>query len=82
MTETAKGILADESATDDEVAEVMEKAIDAALRGHKRAGVPVAVWDWEHERVVIVSPEEITIPDEMNDSEGVRVAGAKRNVPR
>jgi hypothetical protein len=70
MTENGKGILADESATDEEVAEAMEKAIYEALRHHKRSGVPVAVWDWENDRVVIVPPEEIIVPDETSDAAG------------
>ena len=28
------------------------------------AGNPVAVWDWENERVAIIPPEEIVVPEE------------------
>ncbi len=63
MIENGKGILADRNASDEEVAEVMEQAIADALRAHKRAGVPIAVWDWEHNHVVVVPPDQIEVPD-------------------
>ncbi len=64
MSKNGEGILANRDATDEEIAEVMGYAIEDALRAHKRAGVPIAVWDWENNRVVIVPPEEIVVPDE------------------
>jgi hypothetical protein len=39
-------------------------AIREAVRDHKLAGNPIAVWDWGKNEVVIVPPEEIVVPDE------------------
>jgi len=43
------------------VDEAIEKAVENALREHKRASVPVAVW--RDGKVVLLQPEEI-LPDE------------------
>jgi len=59
-----KGILADREATDEQIADEMGHAISDALREHKRIGNPVAVWDWEQNRVVVIPPEEIIVPDD------------------
>ncbi len=64
MSDRGKGILGNRDASHEEIRQAMGHAIRAALRDHKRAGNPVAVWDWENERVVIVPPEEIVVPDE------------------
>jgi hypothetical protein len=64
MDDQVRGILGNRDATAEEVAEAMGHAIREAVRDHKRAGNPIAVWDWEKNEVVIVPPEEIVIPDE------------------
>lgn len=63
MTDQGRGILADWDADDDAVAEVMNDAIADALEEHKRAGVSIAVWDWDRNCVAIVPPQDIVIPD-------------------
>lgn len=67
MNEHGKGILANWDATDEEVAEAMVHAIDKALLAHKRAGVPIAIWDEEAKRVVLVPPEEIEVPEDATE---------------
>ncbi len=52
---------------DEEIADVMEEAIGDALREHRREGVSIAVWDWDHDRVEIVQPEEIILPADSAD---------------
>ena len=64
MSDDGKGILGDWDATGEEIRQAMGRAISAALGEHKRAGNSVAVWDSETERVAIVPPEEIVLPDE------------------
>ena len=44
------------------VEEVFRRAVRHALRMHKRAGNPIAVW--RDGRVVIIPPEEILVDDE------------------
>ena len=44
------------------VEEVFRRAVRHALRMHKRAGNPIAVW--RNGRVVIIPPEEILVDDE------------------
>ena len=46
------------------IRQAMGDAIREAVRDHKRAGNPIAVWDWEKNEVVIVPPEKINVPDE------------------
>lgn len=65
MNDRGQGLLSDWDADDDEVAEAMGHAISDALREHRRAGVSIAVWDWDQDRVVIVPPEEIVVPDDV-----------------
>jgi hypothetical protein len=64
MDDQGRGILGKRDATSDEIAKAMGYAIREAVRDHKRAGNPIAVWDWDKNEVVIVPPEEIAIPDE------------------
>jgi hypothetical protein len=42
----------------------MTRGVKAALREHKRSGNSVAIWDREHDLVILVPPEEIIVPDE------------------
>ena len=44
------------------VEEVFRRAVRHALRMHKRAGNPIAVW--RDGRVIIIPPEEIIVADE------------------
>jgi hypothetical protein len=55
-------------ATGEEIRQAMGYAFCEAARDHKRAGNPIASWDWEKNEVVIIPPEAIDVPDE----EGVR----------
>jgi hypothetical protein len=52
------------TATGQEIEQAMTRGVKAALREHKRAGNPVAIWDRENDRVILVPPEEIVLPDE------------------
>ena len=60
----SRGILAKLDCTKEELSEAWSEAISIALRNHKRAGVPVATWDETNHRVLLVSPEELSIPSE------------------
>jgi hypothetical protein len=44
----------------DRIEAAVQRAVQEALRMHKRAGNPVAVW--RDERVVWLAPEEIPVP--------------------
>jgi len=49
----------------EKVGEVLRRAVRHALRTHKRLGNPVATWrDGE---VIMISPEEILVEDEVHD---------------
>lgn len=45
-----------------EIGRVFQRAVNDALRMHKRLGNPIAAW--KDGRVVIIPPEEIVIPDD------------------
>jgi hypothetical protein len=56
--------------SDDELVAVMRRGVVAALRRHKRAGVPAIVWDWETHQIVSVPPEQIPdFPDGPGDDD-------------
>jgi hypothetical protein len=44
----------------------LKKAVQEAVRDHKLAGNPVAIW--QDDGVVWVQPEDIMIPDDNGDS--------------
>ena len=54
--------VADYSVQEDEIDLAVKGAVIDALRDHKRAGNPVAIW--EDGKVKIVPPEEIVLPGE------------------
>ena len=64
MNPDGRGILARLDATDEEIAEAWGHALSAAIRNHRHVGEPVATWDDEHHRVVLISPEDIAIHDQ------------------
>jgi hypothetical protein len=64
MDDHGKGILGNRDATSQEIAEAMGYAFREAARKYKRAGIPIATWDWEKNEVVLIPSEEIVIPDE------------------
>jgi hypothetical protein len=69
-----RGILANLDCTQEELSEAWSEAISMALRNHKRAGVPVATWDQSNHRVLLISPEELSIPsDESPESISLEV---------
>ena len=45
----------------------VQAAVRDALKMHKQAGNPIAVW--ENGRVVWIEPEQIEIPDEPSDKQ-------------
>jgi hypothetical protein len=63
-----RGILGKRDATPEEIRLAMGEAIYAALREHKRNGVPAATM--RDGKVIIVPPEEIVIPEEDEDDDG------------
>jgi hypothetical protein len=71
-----KGILADWDSTDDQAAEAMGHAIADALRKHRQAGVPAAIYDWERGRVISVPPADMVIPEEGLNEQESKEAGA------
>ena len=68
MNDLGKGILGDREATGEQIREAMGHAIDAALRAHKQARNPVAVWDWERQCVAWIPPEEIEVCDDFEEA--------------
>jgi len=64
MNDRKLGILADWDADDEAIADVMGDAIADAIGAHERAGVSLAVWDWDRSCVAIIPPEEIVIPND------------------
>lgn len=82
MNDHGKGILGRMDATGEEIADAMGFAFRQAAREHKRAGNPLPTWDWENNRVVMVPPEEIQVPDEEEMDVEVRDEAAEpRNGP-
>jgi hypothetical protein len=63
MDDHGEGILGKRDATGQEIADAMGYAFREAAREYKRAGIPIATWDWDRNEVVIVPPEEIAIPE-------------------
>jgi hypothetical protein len=47
---------------EDEIDRAVKEAVLDALRDHKKAGNPVAVW--EDGKVKIIQPEDMVLPDE------------------
>lgn len=45
-----------------EIGKVFQRAVNDALRMHKRMGNPIAAW--KDGKVIIIPPEEIVIPDD------------------
>ena len=64
MIPDGQGILARMDAPDEAISHAWEEAIALAFRSHKEAGVPIATWDTETNRVVMISPDEIPMPSE------------------
>jgi glutaredoxin-related protein len=62
MRKNLKGILGKQDVTSEEINEAMGQGIFAALREHKRLGIPAATI--RDGKVVLVPPEEIFIPEE------------------
>ncbi len=52
------------TATPEEMRLRMNLGVADALRDHKEAGNSIVVWDREHDRVVLVPPEQIVVPTE------------------
>lgn len=67
MSETARQELAKRFSSSQEVTRLIQKAVHAAILDHKRAGNPIAVW--ENGQVVIIQPEEIELPPNLEDGE-------------
>jgi hypothetical protein len=63
MDHDGKGILGDPKATAEEIRQAWEYAALAAMQEHRKAAEPVVTWDWEANRVVLVSPDEFAEPE-------------------
>jgi hypothetical protein len=63
MTIEQRGTLDLRTATADQINQAMTLGTIEALRQHQEAGHSVVVWDREHDRIVIVPPDEITLPE-------------------
>ena len=50
-----------------EIGEVLQRAVNDALRMHKRLANPIAAW--RNGRVVIIPPEDINIPPDDSEKE-------------
>ena len=50
-----------------EIGKVFQRAVNDALRMHKRLGNPIAAW--RDGRVVIIPPEDINIPPDDSEKE-------------
>ncbi|HWE40760.1 MAG TPA: hypothetical protein VG406_29740 [Isosphaeraceae bacterium] len=64
MSRDYRGILGKVDVTSDEVLGALTQATRAALREHKRLGVPAVMWDQENDWIIEVPPEEIDVEDE------------------
>jgi hypothetical protein len=64
MKEQAKAILTSDyfAVNAMEIGKVFQRAVNDALRMHKRLGNPIAAW--KDGKVIIIPPEEIVIPDD------------------
>ena len=50
-----------------EIGKVFQRAVNDALRMHKRLGNPIAAW--RDGRVVIIAPEDINVPPDDSEKE-------------
>jgi hypothetical protein len=75
VSDKGRGILGNPNATGEEIRHAMGVAIHRALREHKRAGNPVATWDWDRNEVRIIQPEDLEIPDDDDEAGAPREAG-------
>jgi hypothetical protein len=64
MDDDAKGILGNIDATGERIRRAWEQASVAAMRKHRETGVPVATWDWENGKVLMIPAEEIVAADD------------------
>jgi hypothetical protein len=64
MSEKGKGVLGDPEVTGEQIRQAWEYAALEAMQEHRRTGVPVTTWDWETNRIVMVSADEFPMPDE------------------
>ena len=69
MSKQPKDILTNDyfAANAIEIGEVLQRAVNDALRMHKRLGNPIAAW--RNGRVVIIPPEDINIPPDDSEKE-------------
>jgi hypothetical protein len=75
MNPDGQGILARMDATDEAISLAWGEAISIAFRSHRKAGVPIASWDPETHRVVLIPPDEVAFPGE--DRPGPVTSNAK-----
>jgi hypothetical protein len=64
MDNEGRGILGDWQATGEEIRQAWERAAVAAMEEHRKTGVPVATWDWENGRVILIPADDLDIPNE------------------
>ena len=64
MNQAEKDRLDLATASASELARVMNLGVADALEEHKRNGIPIVVWDRKTNRILTLSPEQITIPGE------------------
>lgn len=65
-----RGILGNWEATGEQIRRAMGHAIAKTLSEHKEAGRSVVMWDREHDRIVIVPPDEINVPEAVEETNG------------
>lgn len=63
MTDNEKGILGRWDATGEQIRDVLQQAVNLALREHKQAGHSIVVWDRVEDRIVTLPADQIEIPD-------------------
>jgi hypothetical protein len=71
MDSEGQGILGNPQATGEQVRQAWERAAMAAMENHRRTGVPVATWDWEHAQVALIPADDASINDEHAVVDGI-----------
>jgi len=58
MDDQGRGCLGDPAVTSEDIRRGWQTAVNEAVERHRIAGVPLAVWDYEKNEVVLVSAED------------------------
>ncbi len=66
MTPTTKELAMPQLPSEEQIMDALNRGVNAALLEHKRAGIPIVVW--QDGTIKHIPADEIVVPDEMTES--------------